>query len=267
MESLATRDVSLSTHGLTCGYAQGFKVTGVEISVGAGEVCCLIGANGAGKSTILTTLAADLVPLAGKVVLCGRDASTLSPGELALLRATLLTERPRTELLRVRDIVSLGRQPHTGAFGRLAARDLECVDEALELAGVADLADTDFSRLSDGQRQRVMLARAIAQQTPVLMLDEPCNYLDIRYRIELVRILRALAARRRCAIVATLHDIALAPHLADWLVCVAGGTVMCQGRPQDVLVPEVIDPLFGLEPGTFDARSGTYTMGRNEVRP
>lgn len=254
---------ALVAEGLSCGYDDGFTVTGVDLKVVPGEICCLIGPNGAGKSTLLKAFATELAPRTGTLLLAGRDATRLTASELARLRSTLITERPRTELLTSRDIVSLGRLPHTGAFGRLTPHDLERVSWALAIAGVEDLADLEFSRLSDGQRQRVLLARAIAQEANVLMLDEPCNYLDIRHRIELVRTLVTLAKNEGVAIVATMHDIALAARLADWLVCVRDGAVMCQGTREEILVPATIERLFDLKPGDFDAASGAYTF---EVR-
>jgi iron complex transport system ATP-binding protein len=251
---------ALVAEGLACGYGHGFAVTDVDLRVEAGRICCLIGPNGAGKSTLLKAFAAELAPQAGTLLLQGRDVIGLSPAELARLRSTLITDRPRTELVTARDVVSLGRLPHTGALGRLTAGDRERVAWAMGVASVRDLADLEFSRLSDGQRQRVLLARAIAQEPEVLMLDEPCNYLDIRHRIELVRALSALARETGVAIVATMHDIALAARLADWLVCVRDGAIMCQGPREDVLVPAIVERLFDLAPGDFDAASGAYTF-------
>ena len=251
---------ALDAAGLSCGYEGGFVVSGVDLTVGPGQICCLIGPNGAGKSTLLRAFAAELPPRTGTLLLAGADARRLGAQELARLRSTLITDRPRTELLTARDVVALGRLPHTGALGRLGRQDLDRIAWAMDRAGVADLADREFSRLSDGQRQRVLLARAIAQEPQVLMLDEPCNYLDIRHRIELVRTLVALAGDTGVAIVATMHDIALATRLADWLVCVKDGAIMCQGTPADVLVPSVVERLFDLCPGDFDAASGAYTF-------
>lgn len=257
---------ALVAEGLACGYGHGFAVTGVDLRVEAGRICCLIGPNGAGKSTLLKAFAAELAPRAGTLLLQGRDVTGLSPAELARLRSTLITDRPRTELVTARDVVSLGRLPHTGALGRLTAGDRERVAWAMGVANVRDLADLEFSRLSDGQRQRVLLARAIAQEPEVLMLDEPCNYLDIRHRIALVRTLVALARDEGTAIVATMHDIALASRLADWLVCVRDGAIMCQGTPETVLAPAIVARLFDLEPGDFDAASGAYTFDVGERR-
>ena len=184
---------------LSAGYDKKVVVEGVDLKVRAGDVVALIGPNGSGKSTILKTITRHLAPLAGAVELDGREISRWKTAEFARNLAVMLTDRPRTELLTCRDIVEAGRHPYTGRMGTLSPDDHSRVDEAVKTAHVEELAECDFMQISDGQRQRVMLARAIAQDPRVLVLDEPTSYLDIRYQIDLLRILRHLAKSRNVA--------------------------------------------------------------------
>lgn len=171
---------------LSAGYDKKVVVEGVDLEVRAGDVVALIGPNGSGKSTILKTITRHLAPLAGAVELDGREISRWKTAEFARNLAVMLTDRPRTELLTCRDIVEAGRHPYTGRMGTLSPDDHSRVDEAMKTAHVEEFAERDFMQISDGQRQRVMLARAIAQDPRVLVLDEPTSYLDIRYQIDLL---------------------------------------------------------------------------------
>ena len=254
-------DPVLETRDLAVGHDATAIVRGVELAVRPGQVVTLIGPNGAGKSTILRTVVAQLEPLGGTVLLSGRPLDRLSPRERALELSVLLTDRPRTELMTCEDVVEVGRQPHTGRLGIARDEDHRQVREAMELAGVWDLRDRDYMRISDGQRQRVLIARAICQQPRVMVLDEPTSYLDIRHQIELLELLRTLVATRGMGIVMALHELPLAGLVSDWLVCVREGEVWRQGTPDEVLVPEVIDELYGLRPGTYDPRTGAVTLG------
>ena len=250
----------LEARDLDAGYAGVPVVHGVTVAVQAGHVVTLIGPNGAGKSTLLKTLAGQLDALGGAVLLSGRDLAAIPVRERARELSVLLTDRVRTELLTCADVVESGRYPHTGRMGLLTEDDLRKVRAAMELTSVWDLRGADFMQLSDGQRQRVMLARALAQDPRALVLDEPTNHLDVRYQIELLNLLRTLARERGLAIVMTLHELPLAYRASDWLVCVKDGRVMDQGTPERIFCPEVIDALFDLEPGTFDALTGDVVL-------
>ncbi len=246
----------LMTHDLCVGYGDKPLVRGIDLALHPGEVVTLIGPNGAGKSTILKTLAGQLAPMAGTVLLLGRALGQMSPHERARELAVVLTERPTTELLTCRDVVELGRYPHTGRMGRLGPADREAIRASMELTHVWDLRDVDFSRLSDGQRQRVMLARAICQEPRVIVLDEPTTHLDVHYQIELLNMLRHLADARRMAVVMALHELPLAHAVSDLVLCVRGGAIAFEGTPGEVFSSPTIDGLFDLEPGTFDPLTG-----------
>ena len=247
---------------LSVGYDKKLVVEGVNLEVHAGDVVALIGPNGSGKSTILKTITRHLAPLGGAIELDGRAISAWKAPELARNLAVMLTSRPQTELLTCRDIVESGRHPYTGRMGMLTAGDRMRVEEAMRTAHVEDLAERDFMRISDGQRQRVMLARAIAQDPRVLVLDEPTSYLDIRYQIDLLRILRHLAKSRGVAVVMSIHELELAQKSADKVICVKDGRVFRAGAPEDIFTREVIGELYGIEHGTFNERFGSVEMGR-----
>lgn len=261
----AASGVVFEAEDISVGYGEQVVVEGISMAVDAGAIVALIGPNGAGKSTMLRTIAGLQQALRGSMRLCGKSLGKYTPRELSLTCAVLLTERPRTELLTCADVVEAGRYPHTGRLGVLSDVDRARVREAMELLHVWGLRDRDFMQISDGQRQRVMLARALCQEPCLLVLDEPTSFLDIRYQVELFDTLHLLARERGLCIVMSLHELTLARQVSDWLVCVKDGSLLTQGTPGEVFVPEVIDRLFDLVPGTFDARTGEIRLGMSCV--
>lgn len=250
----------LSAEGLAIGYDGIPLVEGIDLEFRAGEVVSLIGPNGTGKSTLLRTLSGSLVPVAGRVVLDGRPLAGMPASEIARKEAVLLTERLSTELMTCEDVVEAGRYPHTGRLGVLAERDHEAVRAAMELVDVWGLRAKDFMEASDGQRQRVLIARAIAQEPQVLLLDEPSTYLDIRYQIELLHVLRCLASEREVAIVMSVHELELARRVSDRVVCLKAPRVFASGPAEEIFDDGVIDALYGLVPGSYDARTGAIDL-------
>lgn len=253
-------NVRLAVRALEAGYDGIPVVGGVSLDVAAGEIVTLIGPNGSGKSTILKTVAAQLQPLGGAVYLSGKPLDELSPHELALELSVMLTERLRTELLTCADIVETGRYPHTGRLGVLSQEDRRAVRDAMQTVHVWDLRERDFMQISDGQRQRILLARAICQRPRVMLLDEPTNYLDIHYQIELLNILRRLVASHRVGVLMSLHELPLARRVSTRVLCVKGEGIVAAGRPDEIFVPAVIDALYDLEPGTYDPVSGDIVL-------
>ena len=234
----------LQTDHLSAGYGKTILVSDISLTVRPGEILALIGPNGAGKSTLLKTIARQLVPLAGTVFLVGKDLSQIKEKDMARTMAVLLTERVRPELTTCRDVVAAGRYPYTDRLGFLDREDEKQVEEAMSLVGITALADVDFSHLSDGQRQRVMLARAIAQQPSVLVLDEPTSYLDIRYKLELMGLLRTLSREKGIAVVMAIHELELAKYIADRLICVKKGRIDRQGSAEEIFTGTYLRELY-----------------------
>ena len=236
---------ALSAHDLAVGYrsarAPCAVLDGISVSVRAGELVCLIGPNGIGKSTLIRTLARLQSPLAGSVCIGADDLERLPASVVARRLGVVLTERLTAEGLTARQIVALGRYPHTGWLGRFTTKDADAVAWAIEAVGATHLAERDCQRLSDGERQRVMVARALAQEPEVLILDEPTAFLDVQSRIELMGLLRALTRTRSLAVVMSTHELELALRIADcvWLVLPDGTFV--SGAPGTV-VPRIPPP-------------------------
>ena len=210
----------------------------------SGELVCLLGPNGIGKSTLLRTIARMQPALWGTVELGGADLRSISHAELARRLGVVLTERVAVEALTVRQIVELGRYPHSGWFGGLTDRDRVVVDWAIDAVGARHLADRDFSRLSDGERQRVMIARALAQEPVLLVLDEPTAFLDVPSRVELMGLLRQLTRERPLAVVVSTHDLELALRTADVVWLVMPGGELVTGAPEDVVLSGGIGQAF-----------------------
>ena len=215
-----TADITLSASDLTVGYGTTPLFPGVDLEARRGQLIGLLGANGAGKSTLLRTLAASQTPLGGTVYVKGVDTATCQPSQLARLISIVYTDRISAGGLTVREVVSLGRYPYTSALGHLSDADRACVDFALATVGIATMASRHLSRLSDGERQKAMIAKALAQDTPVILLDEPTTFLDVASRLEMFRLLRSLATDSGKTIIISTHEVApllsVATHL--WLI-------------------------------------------------
>jgi iron complex transport system ATP-binding protein len=231
---------ALQTHGLTIGYAPVRRApksvsVGLELSVDRGQFVCLLGPNGAGKSTLLRTLAGLQKPLAGSVSIDGRDLFDMAAQERARNVAVVLTERVNPGLLTGWGLVALGRAPHTGFMGTLSPADEQAVQEAVKAVGAVALADRPVVELSDGERQRLMIARALAQQTPLILLDEPTAFLDAPRRVEILSLLRDLARDVGRAVVVSTHEVHLALDLGDTLWLMDGQGGLAAGPPSTLL--------------------------------
>lgn len=242
-QHMAVRDVTAGYHGQVV-------LDGLHFDVPRGGILVLIGPNGAGKSTVLKTLSRALQPMQGTVTLDDRDLQHYSGEALAREVAVMLTDRAKPELMTVRDVVSLGRYPYTGRLGRLDAADEAQVKDAMEAMDVMALRERDFRELSDGQKQRALLARALAQDPKLLILDEPTGYLDIHYKLQLLRVLRA-KAQAGMTIVASLHEIELARLLADQLLTVKDGHAQQIGTAEEIFREEIIAPLYDISAEEF----------------
>ncbi len=221
------------THPITlCSLATGYEgrtlMESADLSFEAGRFTALVGRNGAGKSTLLRTMAGLRPPLAGRVEIEGHDAATLSRHQTALAIAFVSTEEVRTADLRVFDVVALGRAPHTDWTGRLSAQDRNKTEEALNMVGMSSFSQKCIANLSDGERQRVMIARALAQDTPIILLDEPTAFLDMPNKYEIFMLLKHLAAEQDKCIVCSTHDLDIALKTCDTIALIEGGGITCR---------------------------------------
>lgn len=240
----------IRTEHLDSGYGHKVIVAGAEIIVQPGEIVTLIGPNGAGKSTVLKTIAGQLEPVAGTIYIGDEERSSYTLSDIAKKQAVMLTERNPAEKMTCEEVISLGRYPYTGRLGILSENDKKTVRDTMELVHVAELADRSYDHISDGQRQRVLLARAICQEPEIMILDEPTSYLDIRHKLEFLDLLRNLTRERKIGVIMSMHELELAHLIADKVICVsADGKVEKTGSPEEVFTDELISRLYSLEDG------------------
>jgi len=215
----------LVLHNLTVGYGEKAVLSDINQSLPSGQMVCLLGANGVGKSTLLRTLSGFQPPLSGKVLLGGRDLLSLSVTERSRAVSVVLTERVEVPYLKVADLVGMGRSPYTGFFGTLSKEDRTVVAEAIEMVGISSLAERTIDTLSDGERQKAMLAKALAQQTPIILLDEPTAFLDFHAKASTMRLMLRLAHETGKYILLSTHDVGMALRLSDALWIVQDGRI------------------------------------------
>ena len=238
--------------GLSAGYDGVPLVKDLLIDIQRGEIVSLIGPNGSGKSTVLKTLVRQLPPVGGTVLLSGCDMAKKAEADTAKQMAVVLTDRVRAELMTCYDIVAMGRYPYTGRFGRLEAEDEKKVEEAIRLVHAEEIGPRSFNAISDGQKQRVLLARAIAQEPEVLVLDEPTSYLDMRYKLELLTILKRLSREKGTTIIMSLHEIDLAQRVSDRILCIREDHSFVWGTPQEIFRGNLLQELYGLDNAEID---------------
>ena len=238
----------LTTHNLTVGYTDGKRVTPIlsnlNLSLNRGRLTALLGHNGAGKSTLLRAITCASKPLEGSITIGTADISQLTGRERSRLIALVTTDRITVGGLTVADLVALGRQPHTGFLGRLSTHDREAVERAMTLVGIDHKAQAYMADLSDGERQKAMIARALAQDTPIIILDEPTAFLDVASRIETMRLLQTLAHDRGKAVLLSSHDISQSLMLADELWLITTDRQVITGTTTDLLASGAMDRLF-----------------------
>ena len=255
------------TNDLAVGYDGNILIHDINVNLEKGKILTLIGPNGAGKSTILKSITRQLETIRGTVYINAQELTTWAPKEMAKQVAVVLTDRIRPELMTCAEVVAMGRYPYTNLFGKLTQKDTEAVQEALERVHALDLAEQDFATLSDGQRQRIMLARAICQEPEIIVLDEPTAYLDIRHKIELLDILREMAQKKNITVIMSLHEIDLAMKISDYLLCVKGDTIEAFGPPDAILENHTIEHLYDLHNGSYNLLFGSVELTKPEGIP
>ncbi|MGW5070125.1 ABC transporter ATP-binding protein [Streptomyces cyaneofuscatus] len=265
-----TTDHQLTAEDLTLGYGDRTVVSSLDLAVPPGAITVIVGANACGKSTLLRSMSRLLAPREGRVVLDGKEVHRLPAKELARTLGLLPQSPVAPEGITVSDLVGRGRHPHQSMFSRWSEKDDAAVASALEATATEPLADRAVDELSGGQRQRVWIAMALAQQTDLLLLDEPTTFLDASHQIEVLDLLTDLNRSRGTTIVMVLHDLNLAARYADHLIALADGTLHAAGSPADVLTEETVRAVFGLESRVIeDPVSGRPLMlpiGRHHVR-
>ena len=235
-----------SVKNMCVGYDRKPLIKDIEISLQKGEILSLIGPNGAGKSTVLKSIAGQLKLLGGTVCLGEENLLAMKASDLAKKMSVLFTEKIRVELKTCRDVVATGRYPYTGWFGVLSKEDERIVDEVMELIHITELSGQDFDKISDGQKQRVMLARAICQEPEILILDEPTSYLDIKYKLEFLSILQEMRIKKGLTVIMSLHELELAKIVSDKILCLKGEYVLRYGTPDEVFTSDFIERLFDI---------------------
>lgn len=253
----------LHTHNLSIGYRQPRRKSklvaqNLQLQVSAGEMICLIGPNGAGKSTLMRTLAGMQPPLSGQVLLGDTQLHNLPPTERAKRLGIVLTERPNVGLLSGYAVVALGRHPYSDWTGRLTRRDEAVIRWAVDAVGASALAAQPFMELSDGQRQKLMIARALAQEPELILLDEPTAFLDLPRRVEIMQLLKHLTRETGRTILLSTHELDLALRTADTIWLMSDGGVR-SGTPEDLILSGAFEAAFQSEGIVFDRETGAFS--------
>ncbi|MDT1062251.1 ABC transporter ATP-binding protein [Paracoccus sp. CPCC 101403] len=264
-----TASKSLVAENLTAGYGDSTILHDLDLVVPSGRITAIVGANGCGKSTLLRTMSRLITPSQGQVLLDGKSVHRYPTRELARSLGLLPQAPIAPEGITVADLVGRGRHPHHGLLSRWSKRDDEAVATALEVTRIADLADRAVDELSGGQRQRVWIAMALAQETELLLLDEPTTFLDVSHQVEVLDLLTDLNQTRGITIVMVLHDLNLAARYADSLVAMAKGRLHAFGPPEEVLTVENVLQVFGLRsrviPDPISGKPLILPIGRHRL--
>src|SRR5258708_1959810 len=255
----------LQTMDLAAGYVSGQKkilpIAGpLAVDIYAGQLICLLGPNGSGKSTLLSTFAGLQPPLGGRIKITGADAHKLKPAQLAKKISLVLTDSVKNSNLNAYSLVALGRYPYSNWLGILSEADKAIITRAIEAAQIGSLLNRKVATLSDGESQKVMLARALAQDTPLMMLDEPTAHLDLPSRIQLMRLLHQLARQTNKGILVSTHELDLALQVADQVWLFQTGGRLSKGTPEDLVLDGTFETVFEKEGIFFDKTTGTFNM-------
>lgn len=270
---MSMKEATIRINDLSIGYhsKNDTKVVASHITttIYSGELTCLLGANGVGKSTLLRTLSAFQPCLSGEIALLGRDVNHYSDKELSTIVGVVLTDKCDIRNMSVRELVEMGRSPYTGFWGRLGKEDKRIVDEAISLVRIENLASRMVHTLSDGERQKVMIAKALAQETPVIYLDEPTAFLDFPSKVEIMQLLHHLTRTTNKTIFLSTHDLELALQIADkiWLMDKQKG--ISTGTPEDLALSGHLSSFFARKGIVFDMETGLFRIDnqyRKEIR-
>ncbi|HFL2570122.1 TPA: ABC transporter ATP-binding protein [Clostridioides difficile] len=258
----------LKTNNLSVGYNNKVVISNINVEVKNGEILCLLGSNGAGKTTLLRSLSKLISPIKGEIYLNDVNINCISRKALSKKMALVLTNRLLGDLMTVQDIVNIGRYPYTGFLGSLSKKDLIMVDEALESVDALHLKKRYFDELSDGEKQKVLVARALVQEPEIIILDEPTTHLDIKHRLELINILKKLSKEKSISVILSLHEIDIALKSCDKVALIKNNKVIAYGQPEDVVDEDIINSLYELDDKNFNSLLGSVEISnksKNEV--
>lgn len=258
--------IALKTEKLQVGYGKKVVVDGVEISGLRGQVVCLLGPNGAGKTTILRTLSGLLEPMGGVVYVNNRKLANKKKKDLAKELSVVLTQKASCGLMTVFEVAAMGRYPYTNHFGRLSEKDVNMTYEALKTVNAEYLAERYFEELSDGEKQKVLVARALVQEPEIMVLDEPTTHLDIRHRLELVDILKKLSKEKNITVILSLHEVDIALKSCDKVVLIKDNRIIGYGVPEEVVNENIIKELYSIKDANFNNLLGSIEIS-NSAEP
>ena len=252
-------EVILNTRKLDIGYGSTYIAKNLMLSLYAGEMVCLIGPNGCGKSTLIRTLVGLQDALGGKIEIKNKKLNKISLTEKSKLISWVLTDTMPTGSLKVSEIVEMGRFPYTNLFGKLSEKDKKIIDDSINAVHLSHKKDYRYSSLSDGEKQRTMIAKALAQDTPIIFLDEPTSHLDLPNTIEIMQLLQSLARKTKKAILLSTHELELTLQVADkiWMMT---PNKLTRGLPEDLILSGSLQKTFGTEHFRFDETTGGFRM-------
>lgn len=253
-------DYSIHTKDMAVGYHGNTLICDICIGVHPGEIVTLIGPNGSGKSTILKSMTRQLRLLGGDVLVDDLSLNKINAENLAKKMSVVLTENIHPEMMSCYEVAAMGRYPYTGRLGILSGEDHRKVREALEMVEAHDLSNCPFDSVSDGQRQRILLARALCQEPEIIVLDEPTSFLDIHHKLKLLSVLKKMTEEKGIAVLMSLHEIDLAQKISDKIVGVKGEKIACYGSPEKIFKDEIIKELYNIDNGSYDPYFGSIEL-------
>ena len=237
----------LRTKNLVVGYKDKAILPPINVSLNEGNLIALIGPNGAGKSTLFKTLTAHIKAVSGEIVLFGKELHSYSAKEKATLIGLVLTERPDDMFLKVYDVVASGRCPYTNFFGKIEKEDENIIQESLDIVGINQLKDRYFNTLSDGEKQKVMIAKTLAQNTPIIFMDEPTAFIDYPSKIELFSLMKMLTKERNKTIIFSSHDLELLLRYTDDIWLISKGKQLISAKRDDLIGNDILKEYFNLK--------------------
>ncbi len=235
------------TRDLSIGYKGRAVVSGIDISLEKGEILSVTGPNGSGKSTFLKTVSGQLNRLGGSIFLDGKELSGYGGEEISKKISLLLTDRIKPEYMTGREVIESGRYPYTGRFGFLSPNDRQVVHRVLSLTGTGGISDKIFNDMSDGEKQRILFARALSQEPGILIMDEPLSYLDIRYQLELIDIIKKLCREKKLTVIMSIHEVFIAGKISDSIISFKDGKVFRSGKTKEVFTERFVTELYDID--------------------